>query len=216
MNPPRKIRILIVDDHPMVRVGLRTMLERFTTIEVVGEASNVAEAVALTGQVQPDIVLLDVRLGAESGFTACRSIRKLHRQTRVIILTSYSDENAIFDAMAAGADAYLLKEIGGDALVQAIEGVANGQSILDPAVTKVLSRVSGPGEAIGRANLDRLSPQEKRILALVAEGKTNKEIAGIMGLSDKTVKNYFSHILDRLGLSRRSHAAAFYIRHQYS
>jgi two-component system response regulator DevR len=214
MNP--NTRVLLVDDHVMVRLGLRTMLDRFPAIEVIGEAGNVAEAIETTIRLLPDIVLLDVRLGAESGLTACREIQKLGRGIRVIVLTSYSDETTIFDAMAAGADGYLLKEIDGEALVQGIRDVVNGKAVLDPAVTRVLGRLDRPGGTSERGKLDLLSPRERSILALVAEGKTNKEIAAVLGLSDKTVKNYFSHTLDKLGLSRRSHAAAFYIRHQFS
>lgn len=216
MNPPQTIRVLIVDDHAMVRLGLRTMLERFPHLEVVAEAGTVRDAVEAAIRTLPDIVLLDVRLGTESGFTACREIQKLGRGIRVIVLTSFSDETTIFDAMAAGADAYLLKEIDGEALTRAIVDVFNGKAVLAPAVTRVLSRVNRPSDLSERGKLDRLSPRERSILALVAEGKTNKEIATALGLSDKTVKNYFSHILEKLGLARRSHAAAFFIRHQYS
>ena len=131
------------------------------------------------------------------------------------MLTSYADEQAVFDAIAAGADGYLLKEIGGEALVRAIEQVASGQSVLDPAVTrKVFGRVKHGGSQGPEDKLQILSAQERRVLALVAEGKTNKEIATAMGLSDKTVKNYFSNILDKLGLSRRSQAAAFFVQHR--
>ncbi len=216
MNPPPKVRIAIVDDHEMVRVGLRAMIGHFPNFEVVGEAGNVAEAIEVAIRTLPDVVLLDVRLGEESGFTACREIQKLDRDVRVVVLTSYSDENAIFDAMAAGADAYLLKEIDGEALMRAIVDVVNGKAVLDPAVIRVLSRKNQPGELPDRAKLDKLSPRERDILRLVAEGKTNKEIAAVLGLSDKTVKNYFSNILEKLGLSRRSHAAAFFTRHQFS
>ncbi|MCC6235211.1 MAG: response regulator transcription factor [Verrucomicrobiales bacterium] len=216
MSESRPVRVAIVDDHEMVRIGLRTMLERFPTLQVVGEAGTVAGAVDLARTAEPDVVLLDVRLGEESGFAACREIQTFERDVRVIVLTSYSDESAVFDAMAAGADAYLLKEIDGCALVKAIEEVARGEAVLDPGIVRVLSRVNRGEGAAGRGHLDPLSPQERRVLALVAEGKTNKEIAVLMGLSDKTVKNYFSRTLEKLGLSRRSQAAAYYIRHQYS
>jgi len=216
MNRPMKIRLLIVDDHPMVQVGLRTMLERFASIEVVGEAGTNAEAIAMVAETLPDVVLLDVRLGGESGFTTCREIQKLERTVRVIILTSFSDETTIFDAVTAGADAYLLKEIDGAALVRAIEDVAKGETVLDPAVRRIFGRVNTPTEAVGRENLDQLSAQERRVLTFVADGKTNKQIGEVMGLSDKTVKNYVSNILEKLGLSRRSEAAAFFVRHQYS
>lgn len=218
LNPPPTppVRVAIVDDHEMVRIGLRTMLERFPSIDVVGEAGTVAGAGGLARSTEPDVLLLDVRLGEESGFTACREIQTFERDVRVIVLTSYSDENSVFDAMAAGADAYLLKEIDGRALVRAIEDVARGEAVLDPAVKSTLSRMNGDQTTAGRGHLDTLSPQERRVLALVAEGKTNKEIAAHLGLSDKTVKNYFSRTLEKLGLSRRSQAAAFYTRHRYS
>ncbi len=216
MSESRPVRVAIVDDHEMVRIGLRTMLERFPTLQVVGEAGTVAGAVDLARTAEPDVVLLDVRLGEESGFAACREIQTFERDVRVIVLTSYSDESAVFDAMAAGADAYLLKEIDGAALVKAIEEVARGEAVLDPGVVRVLSRMNRGEGAAGRGHMDSLSPQERRVLVLVAEGKTNKEIAVLMGLSDKTVKNYFSRTLEKLGLSRRSQAAAYYIRHQYS
>lgn len=210
------IRLIIVDDHEMVRVGLRTMLDRFPSVSVVGEAGTVAEAIKLGTELLPEVILLDVRLGKESGITVCRELQRLTPQTRILVLTSFSDEAAIFDAMEAGADGYLLKQVDGDALVRAISDVAAGRAVLDPSVSRVLSRIDAPGESTRGRNLDSLTPQERKILALVAEGKTNKEIASILGLSDKTVKNYFSNILHRLGMARRSQAAAFYIRHQYS
>lgn len=210
------IRLLIVDDHPMVRVGLRSMLERFPSLEVVGEAGDSRSAVSLANQLHPDVVLLDARLGNESGFTVCRELQKIEPPIRVIILTSYSDETTILDAVAAGADAYLLKEINGEALVKAITSVTAGEVVLDPAVQRIFGRLSAPTEPVGRENLDRLSPQERRVLALVAEGKTNKQIAGVLGLSDKTVKNYVSNLLEKLGLGRRSEAAAYFVRFQYA
>ncbi len=192
------------------------MLERFPSIDVVGEAGTVAGAVGLARSTEPDVVLLDVRLGSESGFAACREIQTFERDVRVIVLTSYSDDNSVFDAMAAGADAYLLKEVDGRALVNAIESVARGEAVLDAGAVRTLSRMNRDESSAGRQHLDSLSPQERRVLALVAEGKTNKEIAADLGLSDKTVKNYFSRTLEKLGLSRRSQAAAFFVRHRYS
>lgn len=215
-EPTPRTRVLIVDDHPMVRLGLRTMLERFPAIDIVGDAATAAEAVELATRTLPNVVLLDIRLGQESGLTACRDIRQLQRGIRILVLTSYSDETTIFDAMSAGADGYLLKEINGDALVRGILDVAAGRIVLDPVVTQTLGRFDHPELHTDRGRLDRLSPRERSILALVAEGKTNKEIAASLGLSDKTVKNYLSHILEKLSLTRRSHAAAFYIRHQFS
>ena len=216
MQAPTQIRVLIVDDHPMVRLGLRTMLARFPEIEVVAEAATADEAIEAATRTLPTVVLLDIRLGQESGLAVCREVHRLGRGIRVLVLTSYSDETTIFDAMTAGADGYLLKELDGEALVQGIAEVASGKVVLDPAVTRILGRVDRPELRSERGKLDRLSPRERSILALVAEGKTNKEIAAALGLSDKTVKNYLSHILDKLGLMRRSHAAAFYIRHQFA
>lgn len=134
----------------------------------------------------------------------------------MIILTSYADETTVFDAVTAGADSYLLKEIDGQALVAAIESVAQGETVLDPAVRRVFSRINTSADATGRENLDLLSPQERRVLALVADGKTNKQIADAMGLSDKTIKNYVSNMLEKLGVNRRSEAAAYFARNQFA
>jgi two-component system, NarL family, response regulator DevR len=209
-----RIRVLVVDDHEVVRVGLRTLLNRSETIEVIGEASTPAEAVEKTRSLLPDVVLLDVRLGDESGFDACREIQKFERDVKVLVLTSFADDNVIVEAISAGADGYLLKEVNRDALVDAIQKVASGQSILDPAVTgRVFGKVQSLMQNPGGNKLSLLSAQEKKVLALVAEGKTNKEVAAVMGLSDKTIKNYFSNILDKLQMTRRSQAAAYFVQH---
>jgi two-component system, NarL family, response regulator DevR len=209
-----RIRVLVVDDHEVVRVGLRTLLNRTETIEVIGEASTPAEAIEKTNNLQPDVVLLDVRLGDESGFDACREIQKLERDVKVLVLTSFADDNVIVDAISAGADGYLLKEVNREALVDAIQKVASGQSILDPAVTgRVFGKMQSLMQNPGGNKLSLLSAQEKKVLALVAEGKTNKEVAAVMGLSDKTIKNYFSNILDKLQMTRRSQAAAYFVQH---
>lgn len=211
MNP---VRVLIVDDHEVVRVGLRTLLSRGESITVVGEASTVAEAIERTRELMPDVVLLDVRLGDGSGFDACREIQKLERDVRVLVLTSFADDNVVVEAISAGADGYLLKEANHEALVDAITKVASGQSVLDPAVTgRVFGKVQSLMQNPAANKLTLLSAQEKRVLALVAEGKTNKEIAAAMGLSDKTIKNYFSNILDKLQMTRRSQAAAYFVQH---
>lgn len=210
----KPVRLLIVDDHEVVRVGLRTLLGRFQTIEVVGEAGTAAAALAETQRLAPDVVLLDIRLPDGNGFEVCRQIQKTGTETRVLILTSFADDDVVFQAIAAGADGYLLKEIDGEGLVNAIEKVAAGQSILDPAITRrVMGRVKSMTEPIVTHKLDSLSAQERRVIALVAEGKTNKEIATDMGLSDKTVKNYLSNVLDKLQFTRRSQAAAFFVQH---
>jgi DNA-binding NarL/FixJ family response regulator len=205
---------LIVDDHEVVRVGLRTLFSRVENIEVVGDASTPAEAIEKTRALLPDVVLLDVRLGEFNGFDACREIQKLDRDVKVLVLTSFADDNVIVEAISAGADGYLLKEANRDVLVSAIEKVASGHSILDPAVTgRVFGKVQSLMQNPGGNKLSLLSVQERKVLALVAEGKTNKEIAAAMGLSDKTIKNYFSNILDKLQMTRRSQAAAYLVQH---
>ena len=214
MNP---ISVFIVDDHEVVRVGLRTLLSRAPEVEVIGEAESVQQAVAKIAELLPDVVLLDVRLKDGSGFEVSREVQKLDKDVRVLVLTAFSDDEMIMQAISAGADGYLLKEIGRDQLVEAIQKVASGQSILDPAVT---GRVFGKMQALiqdpnGGNRLNSLSAQERKVLALVAEGKTNKEIAAAMGLSDKTIKNYFSNILEKLQLSRRSQAAAYFVQHSH-
>ena len=194
-------------------MGLRTLLSRVETLEVVGEASTAAQAVEQTRALEPDVVLLEVRLGEENGFTVCREIQKLERDVKVLVLTSFADDHVVVEAISAGADGYLLKEVNRDALVSAIEKVASGQSVLDPAVTgRVFGKVQSLMQKPGGNKLSLLSNQERKVLALVAEGKTNKEIAAVMGLSDKTVKNYFSNILDNFDLSRRSQAAAYFVQ----
>lgn len=216
MNPPepKRIRIVIVDDHRVVRSGLTALLGQYPWIEVAGEAGTVAEAVRETVLLKPDVVLMDVRLPDGKGYEACREIRRQAPDTRVLFLTSFADEEIVLESLDAGADGYLLKEIDEEALVRGIQEVAAGRSILDPAVTRrVLERTRQPPGSTAREKWESLSPQERRVLALVAEGKTNKEIAMALDLSDKTVKNYFSNLLDKLQLSRRSQAAAFYVQH---
>jgi len=213
-SEPEAIRLLIVDDHKVVRLGLHTLLNRHPGIEVVGEAGTVAAAVAETARLQPDVVLMDVRLPDGNGFEACRQIRKSQLETRVLFLTSFADEDIVLESIDAGGDGYLLKEIDEENLVRAIRSVAAGQSILDPAVTRrVLERVKNSDTQNTKDGLDVLSGQERRVLALVAEGKTNKEIGVALGLSDKTVKNYFSNIMDKLQVARRSQAAAYFVQH---
>lgn len=205
-----KIRILIVDDHEVVREGLRSLLSRQKGLAVVGEAGSAAAAVEAAKRSSPDVAIMDVRLPDGSGIEACREIRAERPETRVIMLTSYPDEQAVFASIVAGASGYLLKEVRGQALVEAIETVARGASLLDPAVTdKVLERIRKMGMGAADELLAQLSEKEQRVLMLIAEGKTNKEIAKSVCLSDKTVKNYVSTILSKLNLSRRSAAAAF-------
>jgi two-component system, NarL family, response regulator DevR len=210
-----KIRLMLVDDHEVVRLGLNALFRQTGGIEVVAEAGSVADAVKGAAQQRPDVVLMDLRLPDGTGIDACRDILSAHPGTRVLFLTSHSDEEAVVSTILAGAAGYLLKEIGSQALINAIELVHGGQSILDPKVTSaVLHRMAMlDGKTAAKpSGRDTLSPQEQRILALVVEGKTNKEIAKALSLSDKTVKNYLSNAFQKLHVGRRSHAAALYER----
>jgi two-component system response regulator DevR len=203
------VKLLIVDDSELVRTGLRTLLGTERSIQILGEAANVASAVANARQLKPEVVLMDIRLPDGSGFDACRQILQILPETRVLFLTSVVDDHLVDEAIRTGGHGYLLKEIDGRGLVQAILDVAAGKSILDPAVTarvmKLLKTSSNQHNL-----LESLSPQERRVLALIAEGKTNKEVGMEMTLSEKTVKNYLANIFDKLNVTRRSHAAALY------
>jgi len=213
-QPASPLRLLVVDDHEVVRQGLVSLLDRREGLQVVGEAGTVAEAVEQAHRLEPDIVIMDVRLPDGSGVEACRDIRAERPSTRVIMLTSYPDEEAVLAAIVAGASGYLLKQIRARDLVAAIETVGRGESLLDPAVTeRVLERVRRIATGGQNEELAQLTPQEQKILMLVAEGKTNKEIAGEVFLSDKTVKNYVSSILAKLNLERRAQVAAFVAKH---
>jgi two-component system response regulator DevR len=212
-QPQTPLRLLVVDDHEVVRQGLVSLLDRRAGFDVVAQAGLVSEAIAQAARFEPDLVIMDVRLPDGSGIEACREIRAARPQTRVVMLTSYPDEEAVLSAIIAGASGYLLKQIRGRDLVSALEAVGRGESLLDTAVTeKVLERVrrlaSGSSD-----ELSDLTSQERKILLLVAEGKTNKEIAAEVFLSDKTVKNYVSSILSKLNLQRRTQAAAFMAKH---
>lgn len=214
-QPRRRLRILVVDDHEVVRQGLVSLLDRCPDLEVVAQAGSVAEAIALAARHEPDLVTMDVRLPDGSGIEACREIRAARPETRVVMLTSYPDEEAVLSAIIAGASGYLLKQIRGRDLVSALEVVGRGDSLLDPAVTeKVLERVRRTANGSASDELAGLTAQERKILLLVAEGMTNKEIAADVFLSDKTVKNYVSIILSKLSLQRRAQAAAFVARHR--
>ena len=210
----RPLRLLVVDDHEVVRQGLVALLDRREGFEVVAQAGSVAESIDAAARYEPDLVIMDVRLPDGSGIEACRDIRSARPETRVIMLTSYPDEEAVLSAIIAGASGYLLKQIRGRDLVTALEAVGRGESLLDPAVTeKVLERVRRVAAGAEADELSDLTAQERKILLLVAEGKTNKEIASEVFLSDKTVKNYVSSILSKLNLQRRTQAAAFVAKH---
>lgn len=209
------IRVLLVDDHEVVRVGLRTVLGQTQGITVVGEASTMADAIQQAQRLKPDVILMDVRLPDGSGVDACREILGALPGTRVIFLTSYADDDSVLAAVLAGAHGYILKEIDSPALLEAILSVAKGQSILDSSVTeRALRWLRGLHDLPATPGTDQLSSQEERVVALVAEGKTNKEIAVALGLSDKTVKNYLANVFQKLRITRRAQAAAFFVKRQ--
>ena len=212
-SPEKKnLRIALVDDSEVVRMGLRSLLGADRSLEIVGEAGDVAGGIEVCARAKPDVVLLDIRLPDGTGFDACRQILSRLPDTRVLILTSVADETLVDEAIRAGAHGYLLKEIDGRGLLQAVFDVAEGKSILDPAVTaRVIQLVKG-GSSGSRDALAVLSPQERKVLALIAEGQTNKEVASDLGLAEKTVKNYLSNIFEKLHVSRRSQAAAMFVR----
>jgi DNA-binding NarL/FixJ family response regulator len=213
VRPP--LRLLVVDDHEVVREGLVALLSRRDEFQVVAEAGTVAESLAAARRFEPDLVIMDVRLPDGSGIEACREIRAEFPAMRIVMLTSYPDEEAVLSAILAGASGYLLKQIRGRDLVTALEAVGRGDSLLDPAVTeRVLERVRRIANGDERDELSDLTAQERKILRLVADGKTNKEIAAEVFLSDKTVKNYVSSILSKLNLQRRAQAAAFVAKHR--
>ena len=212
----KPIRLLIVDDSDVLRLGLRTLFSETGAFQVIGEAATMALAVTEAARLTPDVVLMDVRLPDGSGVEACRLIRAQRPEARVLFLTSYADDDAVMATILAGAQGFLLKEVSSDELVRAVKTVANGQSILDPAVTtRVLARMqalSASTSAEPPDKRDELSPQERRVLALVTEGKTNKEIAAALNLSEKTVGNYLGNVFQKLNVTRRAQAAAYFTR----
>jgi DNA-binding NarL/FixJ family response regulator len=210
----KPIRLLLVDDHEVLRIGLRTLFAETGEFDVVGEAGTVAGAVTEAQRLKPDVVLMDVRLPDGSGIEACRTIRTTQPQTAVLFLTSYADDHAVLATILAGAGGFLLKEVSGEQLVSGVKTVAGGQSILDRGVAqRVLTQVHAMTGGAGDGKSDPLSPQEQRVLALVAEGLTNKEIAAALNLSDKTVGNYLSNIFQKLHVTRRTQAAMYYTQH---
>ncbi len=208
------LRILIVDDHEVVRLGLRALLDRHPDFTVVDEAGTAREALQKALLHRPDVVVMDIRLPGRSGIDACRDIVSQLPETRVIMLTSYAEDELLFDAIEAGACGYVLKQIGSDDLVRAIEAVGRGEALLDPSVTRrVLERVREAARRDEAAAFAELTEQELRVLALIAEGKTNREIARALYLGEGTVRNYVSSILSKLGVTNRAEAAAFAVRH---
>ena len=211
-QPP--LRVLLVDDHEVVRSGVKALLQSTEDIIVTAEAGSVREAVDEADRTRPDVVVMDVRLADGSGIEATREIRANHPATQVVMLTSFADDEALFASIMAGASGYVLKQVKGGELVRAIRTVGRGESLLDPAVTSaVLDRLRRGKHLMKDEKLARLSPQEERILALVADGKTNREIGEGLNLAEKTVKNYVSSILSKLEVARRAEAAAYLARH---
>jgi DNA-binding NarL/FixJ family response regulator len=202
------IRVFLLDDHEIVRRGVRELLEANDDIEVVGEAATAAEGVSRIPPAEPDVAIIDMRLPDGNGVEVCREVRSIDATIQCLILTSFSDDEALFDSIMAGAAGYLLKQIKGTDLVDAVRRVASGQSLLDPSVTaRVLERLrSGPKED---PRLARLTDQERKILDLIAEGLTNRQIGERLFLAEKTVKNYVSNLLAKLGMERRTEAAVF-------
>jgi two-component system, NarL family, response regulator DevR len=204
------IRVFLLDDHEVVREGLRSLLESAEDMTVVGEASTAADAITRLPLAHPDVAVLDVRLPDGNGVEVCREIRSSHPEIACLMLTSFSDDEALFDAIMAGAAGYVLKEVRGSDLVGDIRRVAAGQSLLDPRLTgRVMERFRRRETSDDAAGLTR---QEQRILELIAEGRTNRQIAEVMILSEKTVKNYVSNLLAKLGMSRRTEAAVYAVK----
>jgi len=206
------IRVFLLDDHEIVRRGVRELLESEGDIEVVGEAGTAEQAIQRIPATRPDVAVLDVRLPDGTGVEVCRDIRSAHPEIACLMLTSFSDDEALFEAIMAGAAGYVLKQIRGNELVDAVRRIASGQSLLDPSVTaRVLERLRKGTEEDDQ--LRTLTEQEKRLLTLLAEGKTNRQIGEDMFLAEKTVKNYVSSILSKLEVARRAEAAAYLARH---
>lgn len=210
-DPEAKIGVFLLDDHEVVRQGLRSLLESEGDMEVVGEASSAAEAAERIAEARPQVAVLDVRLPDGNGVEVCREVRSAHPEVACLMLTSFPDDQALLDAILAGASGYVLKEVRGSDLVGDVRKVAHGHSLIDPELAaRVVSRLRAR-QAEDQAM--RLTPQEQRILDLIAQGRTNRQIAAEMFLAEKTVKNYVSNLLAKLGMSRRTEAAVWAVRH---
>lgn len=209
-----KQRILLVDDHEVVRLGLKALIDRHDHFEVVGEAGSAREAIEAVAQLHPDVVVMDIRLPGASGIEACEEIVEKHPNTRVIMLTSYAEDEMLFSAIRAGASGYILKQIGGEDLIRALEAIGRGEALLDPAVTqRVFQEVRKAGRDEEASAFAHLSQQEKHVLQLVSEGRTNREIAKNLFLGEGTVRNYVSSILSKLNVNNRAEAAAYAVEH---
>jgi len=210
-----KQRILLVDDHEVVRVGLKALLERHPNFEVVAEAGTAREAIDRVEAFSPDVVVMDIRLPGGSGIEVCEEIVEKYPDSKVIMLTSYAEDEMLFSAIRAGAAGYVLKQIGGEDLVRAIEAVGRGEALLDPAVTqRIFQEVRKAAKEEEASAFLALTQQEKHVLLLVSEGKTNREIAKALFLGEGTVRNYVSSILSKLGVSNRAEAAAYAVEHK--
>jgi len=208
----KSIRVLLIDDSPIIRLGLKSALEDCPDIAIVGEAGTVAAGLAAAGKLKPDVVLLDVHLPDGSGLQACRDLLKARPQTRVLILSSSASERHVHEAMTAGALGYLLKDNDGATLATALRTVAAGRSVLDPLLAgQVLNLVKNQGVPTAGDRIKLLSPQERRVVSLLSAGLTNKEIGNQLGLTEKTVKNYLATIFTKLNITRRTQAAALFI-----
>jgi DNA-binding NarL/FixJ family response regulator len=206
-----EITVFLVDDHEVVRHGVRALVESDPNMRVVGEAGSVEQAIALIPDAAPMVALLDVRLGDGSGVELCREIRSEHPEIACLMLTSYSDDDALFEAIMAGASGYVLKQIRGSELLSAIRRVSAGEQLLDPTLTgRVMRQLRERNES--EAMLDRLTEQERRVLTLISEGLTNRQIGQSLHLAEKTVKNYVSNLLSKLHMERRTEAAVFAAR----
>jgi two-component system response regulator DevR len=209
-----KQRIILVDDHEVVRLGLKSLLDRHPDFEVIAEASNAKEALEQVERLLPDVVLMDIRLPGTSGIEACEEITKKFPEIRVIMLTSYAEDEMLFSAIRAGASGYVLKQIGAEDLMKAIEAVGRGEALLDPAVTqRVFQEVRRAVKEEESSAFSTLSQQERHVLLLVSEGRTNREIAKSLFLGEGTVRNYVSSILSKLEVSNRAEAAAYAVEH---
>lgn len=213
----RTVRIIVADDHSVVRAGLKSLLERQGHFRVVGEASTGEEAIQLAEELQPDVAVLDIRMPGISGIEACRTIIEKVKGCRVIMLTSYAEDELLMAAIQAGASGYVLKRIGDNELVQAVERVSRGEGMLDPAMTaSVFSEVRKASQAQQAVAFQDLTPQELAVLSLVAQGMTNRQIALTLYLGEGTVRNYVSSVLSKINASNRAEAAAYAVKHNIS
>jgi two-component system response regulator DevR len=207
-------RILLVDDHEVVRVGLKALLDKHPDFEVIAEAASARDAIEKTKANKPDVVVMDIRLKGGSGIEACQEITEKYPETKVIMLTSYAEDEMLFSAIRAGASGYVLKQIGSDDLINAIEAIGRGEALLDPAVTqRVFQEVRKAAREEEASAFAELTQQEMHVLQLVSEGRTNRQIAEMLFLGEGTVRNYVSSILSKLNVRNRAEAAAYAVEH---